>query len=246
MLRSSILRAGGRGPPKVSTPSTQSVMFVSLWPLSVSTALTGDCVRNNMTRKLLVTPARSSQHPPAGPPLLRVSGAEQRSQSGVSSLCQPLSLLRSGEMWARLARWGQGCLSETTRCQHAISSVSSLLLWAAVCISCCGDQSERRALCAAQSSRPVLTPGQSRSSSWRPATRLANFLSGQPQVFTLRLIFCTMYRQTTPHWPPTDLALTAHLLITSSPASHWARTRRRVLILIDLRSKNSDKNFLTL
>ena len=198
MLRSSILRAGGRGPPRVSTPSTQSVMFVSLWPLSVSTALTGDCVRNNMTRKLLVTPARSSQHPPAGPPLLRVSGAEQRSQSGVSSLCQPLSLLRSGEMWARLARWGQGCLSETTRCQHAISSVSSLLLWAAVCISCCGDQSERRAVCAAQSSRPVLTPGQSRSSSWRPATRLANFLSGQPQVFTLRLIFCTMYRQTTP------------------------------------------------
>ena len=189
-------------PPNVSTPSTQSVMFVSLWPLSVSTAHTGDCVRNNMTRKLLVTPARSSQHPPAGPPLLRVSGAEQRSQSGVSSLCQPLSLLRSGEMWARLARWGQGCLSETTRCQHAISSVSSLLLWAAVCISCCGDQSERRALCAAQSSRPVLTPGQSRSSSWRPATRLANFLSGQPQVFTLRLIFCTMYRQTTPHCPP--------------------------------------------
>ena len=183
MLRSSILRAGGRGPPRVSTPSTQSVMFVSLWPLSVSTALTGDCVRNNMTRKLLVTPARSSQHPPAGPPLLRVSGAEQRSQSGVSSLCQPLSLLRSGEMWARLARWGQGCLSETTRCQHAISSVSSLLLWAAVCISCCGDQSERRAVCAAQSSRPVLTPGQSRSSSWRPATRLANFLSSSRESF---------------------------------------------------------------
>ena len=183
MLSCSIL-SGWEDPPKVSTPSTQSVILPLLCPAAlllcsaVSGDKTGSGLRNNYSLRKL--PVSYSGCHLALPAVSQLLSPWSRSSASVCSL---LSLsLRSGEMWARLTRWGRGDLSETTLSEHAISSASLLLQWLHSVLAGLGTNQRPGGLpgviqwALSQSSSRVLLSCQPRSSSWRPATPLANFL----------------------------------------------------------------------
>ena len=104
MLRSSILRAGWEDPPRVSTPSTQSVITSGgsvssvspLWVLTMTAT-----VRQHGSVSLDSAGGVSHSPPPDSP---RYWDSEQRA---AASLCLR-SASADGEMWARLTRWGLG------------------------------------------------------------------------------------------------------------------------------------------